>query len=108
MANIKTVKNQELVNLSTAGISIITDRMKETISNLNFTAKEKYDLKAKIIEESDDMNTEKKLKALDENYDCYNQEILKNILLFSAIGLVMTSIIIRDSTITNNPSKIAA
>ena len=54
------------------------------------------------------MNTEKKLKALDENYDCYNQEILKNILLFSAIGLVMTSIIIRDSTITNNPSKIAA
>ena len=45
MANIKTVKNQELVNLSTAGISIITDRMKETISNLNFTAKEKYDLK---------------------------------------------------------------
>ena len=87
MTNIDSIENQIPVNLTESSIRIVTDRMKEATDSLYHTSKEKYDLKARLIEEADEMTTKEKLDALDQNYDRHNQEVLQGIVIFLVLSL---------------------
>lgn len=64
--------------------------MKEASDNLYHTSKEKYYLKAGLIEKADDMTTKEKLDALNQNYDCHNQEVWRNRVI---IGIVASTLL---------------
>lgn len=87
MASIETMGNNRVEEAAGPLFQVLTERVKEAGDNLYMASKDKYDLKAKIIENATDMTTEEKLEALDHNYDRYTQEVWQGIIVFGAIGL---------------------
>lgn len=108
MSEIKNLENKVPGNITEAGISIITDRMKEASDSLYHASKKKYDLKAKLIEEADDMTTKEKLDALDQNYDRHNQEVWQGIIIFGAVSLTLIGIAVVNPAIVKNVRRLAA
>jgi len=108
MSEIKNLENNVPNNITEASISIITDRMKEASDSLYHTSKEKYDLKARLIEEADDMTTKEKLDALDQNYDRHNQEVWQGIIIFGVVGLTLIGIAVGNPTIVKNVRRLVA
>ena len=47
----------------------LADRISRSTDGLVFTSKEKYERKARLIENAEDMTTQEKLDALDHSYD---------------------------------------
>ena len=61
MTDITATQNTASIDLNKAGARVIIDRITEATESLYTTSKEKYERKAKIIEEAEDMTTEEKL-----------------------------------------------
>lgn len=105
MTEIKNLETYVPDNITEAGISAITNRMKEASDSLYHTSKEKYNLKARLIEEADDMTTKEKLDALDQNYDRHNQEVRQGMIVFGVVSLTSLTLIgiaAGNPTITKN------
>lgn len=108
MSEIKNLENNVPSNITEASIGVITDRMKEASDSLYQTSKEKYDLKAKLIEEADDMTTKEKLDALDQNYDRHNQEVWQGIIIFGVVSLTLIGVAVGNPTIVKNVRQLVA
>lgn len=111
MTEIKNLETYVPGNITEAGISVITNRMKEASDSLYHTSKEKYNLKAKLIEEADDMTTKEKLDALDQNYDRHNQEVWHGMIIFGVVSLTSLTLIRISAgkhTITKNIRRLVA
>ena len=102
----KNLENNVPSNITEASISIITDRMKEASDSLYHTSKEKYDLKARLIEEADDMTTKEKLEALDQNYDRHNQEVWQGIIILGVVSLTLIGIAVGNPNIVKNVRRL--
>ena len=108
MTNIDCIENQIPVNLTESSFRIVTDRMKEATNSLYHTSKEKYDLKARLIEEADDMTTKEKLDALDQNYNRHNQEVWQDIVIFGILSLSIIGIAAGNPSIVKNIRRLVA
>ncbi len=108
MTENKSLENNVSSNITEAGISIITNHMKEANDSLYLTSKEKYDLKTRIIEEADDMTTKEKLDALDHNYDRYTQEVWRGIIIFGAVSLTLIGIAAGNPAIVKSIPRLVA
>ena len=108
MSETKNRENNVPSNITGASISNITDCMKEASDSLYHTSKKKYDLKASLIEEADDMSTNEKLDALDQNYDRHNQEVWHGIIIFVVFSLPLVGIAVRNPTIVKNIHRLVA
>jgi hypothetical protein len=108
MSNINTLENQIPANFSDSSMTFIVNRMKESIDSLYHTSKEKYSLKSKLIEEADDMTTNEKLVALDQNYDCHTQEVWQNIIIFGTVSIALIGIATGSPTIIKSIRSLAA
>ncbi len=108
MPNINCVENQVSVNLTESSIKFVTDRMNKATDCLYHTSKEKYDLKARLIEEADDMTTKEKLDALDQNYNRHNQEVWQGIVIFGLLSLSIIGIAAGKPSIVKNIRRLVA
>lgn len=108
MTNIDSIENQIPVNLTESSIRIVTDWMEEATDSLYHTSKEKYNLKARLIEEADDMTTKEKLDALDQNYDRHNQEVWQGIVIFGVLSLSIIGIAAGNPSILKNIRRLVA
>lgn len=108
MTNINHIEKQIPTNLMENSIRFVTDWIKEARDNLYHTSKEKYDLKAKLIEKADDMTTKEKLDALDHNYDRHTQEVSQGILIFGVASLTLIGIVAGNPTIIRNVHHLVA
>lgn len=75
-----------LTERNTLQKTILDNIFKKISDNLNDsekTSKEKYETKLKMIELAEDMSTQEKLDAMDQNYDRRNQERLQNLIIFA-------------------------
>lgn len=99
MIEIKNLENCISDSITEVNISFITDRLKKVNDSLCHTSKEKYDLKAKLIKEADDMTSKEKLDALDQNYDRHNQEVWQNIIIFGVVSITLIEIAVRNLSI---------
>lgn len=108
MTDIKSIEDQTSISFSEAGINIITDWLKEASDSLYHTSKEKYDLKARLIEEADDMTTKEKLDALDQNYDRHNQEVWRDRIIFGMAILALIGIVAGNPIIIKKGRRLIA
>ena len=109
MPNVSAFENQMPTNLSETSTKLVTEQITAAGDSLYRTSKEKYDLKARLIENADDMTTKEKLDALDHNYDRHNQEVWLNIIFFGAISFALIGIAAGNPTIIRNiRSKLVA
>lgn len=79
--------NNTSIDSTSAAMQGINGRISKAADSLYNTSKEKYNLKAKLIEEAKDMTTQEKLDALDQNYDRHNQEVWQGILIVGVVTL---------------------
>lgn len=82
MAKEKELETQIFDISTNSDSNIILSYIREQYDSLAHTSKEKYSLKVKLIEETDEMSTKEKLDALDCNYDRYRHEVWQNISSF--------------------------
>ncbi len=108
MKNIRTIEDKAPTSLTEASINIITDRIKEASDSLYHTSKEKYDLKARLIEGADDMTTKEKLDALDQNYDRHTQEVWQGIIIFGTVSLALIGLAYRNPTVIKSIRQLDA
>lgn len=95
MLDITTTQDTAFIDPNKAGARVIM----EVTERLYITSKEKYERKAKLIEEAKDMTTEAKLLAMDKNYDCHCLEVLHGIIAWGSIGLVVICVVSGNPTI---------
>ena len=105
MNNLTTIPEIEnSLIASDENMLLIKDNLKEVNTELFNTSKGKYLLKARMIEECQDMSTKEKLVALDSNYDRHNQEVLRNIIITSIFSLALMGIVKGAPTILKKVS----
>ena len=92
-------QNNVAANLSETGVKVLFDRITRTTDSLYVTSKEKYERKAKLIEEAEDMNTKEKLEAMDQNYDRHNQEVLQGVVRLGMAILIVVCITSGNTTV---------
>ena len=94
MNNLTTIPEiKDSLIASDENMLLIKDNLKEVNTELFNTSKDKYLLKARLIEECQDMSTKEKLVALDCNYDRHNQEVWQNIIITSIFSLTLVGIV---------------
>ena len=77
--------NEESI-LTSNSIENIYKKAYEAISDAENTSKEKYIIKAMLINSSNDMSTQEKLISMDKNYKRRNHERWQNVLYFAIIS----------------------
>lgn len=108
MTELHNLETHNPSDITSTGIYIIANRMKEASDSLYRTSKEKYDLKTRLIEEANDLTTKEKLDALDQNYDCHNQEVWQGILIFGIASLTLIGIAAGNPAIIKNVRRLVA
>ena len=108
MTDITTTQNTASIDLNKAGAKVIIDRIMEIKESFYTTSKEKYERKAKIIEEAEDMTTEEKLLAMDKNYDRHSLEVWQGIIAFGGISLVVICVVSGNPTIIKGIRRLVA
>lgn len=108
MTDITATQNTASIDLNKAGARVIIDRITEATESLYTTSKEKYERKAKIIEEAEDMTTEEKLLAMDKNYDRHSLEVWQGIIAFGGISLVIICVVSGNPTIIKGIRRLIA
>lgn len=75
-------------------INEIRQKIYDAVVNTENISKEKYEAKEELIKSADNMTTQQKLKALDENYERRNQELWQNVrcLALKSSGVVGVAI----------------
>lgn len=107
MTNITNI--QDNTNDFTAvATQVIKDKLSEIVDDLYTTSKEKYDHKAKLIDNASDITTQQKLDAYDQNYKHYNQEIWCDILIFGVVALGLIGLASYNPAINKNVRRFVA
>lgn len=101
---IQTINEQD--SMQSIIIEDIRKRISEVASDAENVSKEKYIVKAKLIEAADDMTTPEKLDALDSNYDRRNQERWQNVLYFAVISFSVVGIAICSPVAAKNVRRL--
>lgn len=107
MTNITNIQDNTN-DFTVVATQVIKDKISEIADNLYTTSKEKYDHKAKLIDNASDMTTQQKLDAYDQNYEHYNQEIWQSILIFGVVTLGLIGLASCNPTIIKNARRFVA
>lgn len=107
MTNITNIQDNTN-DFTVVATQIIKDKLSEIADNLYTTSKEKYDHKAKLIDNASDMTTQQKLDAYDQNYEHYNQEIWHDILICGVVALGLIGLASYNPAIIKNVRRFVA
>ena len=89
-------------------IDEVYQKIADAATDAENDSKEKYIAKGNLIDSANDMSTQEKLDAWDENYDRRNQERWKNLLYFTAASFTLIVITIGSPTAVRNIHKLFA
>lgn len=84
----------------------VRGKISEAIIDAENVSKEKYVVKARMIETAIDMSTKEKLDAIDKNYDRRNQERWQNVLYLAVAFLSVVGLAVGSPVAVKNIHKL--
>ena len=76
-----------------AGTRIITNKLTDSANLLTNKSGDKYERKAVLIENAEDLSTKEKLDALDQNYNRHTEEVWESVIAFASVSFAVISIL---------------